>query len=135
VDAVVRTVTGAVGEQTVLLTVDVSTDSGGTVSNVDGAAQLSGTVFCSEPTQAYVHGRVTQKSGRDVASGFFYTSFVCNGLTPWSVTVVPDQGRFVSGRARVQTTVDAYDFETGTYVTTVQEEVIISLRNEPSRNP
>ncbi|HYO58427.1 hypothetical protein [Archangium sp.] len=109
------------------LMVDVEIDPTGTVSNVDGAATISGTVFCSRPTDASIYGRVTQKAGRDIASGFFYTSFPCNGLTAWSTIVIPDNRRFSSGAARVQVTADAYDPETDTFASD-QEMAIIQLR-------
>ncbi len=113
------------------LMVDVEIDPTGTVSSVDGAANISGTVFCSQPSTAYLYGRVTQKSGRNVASGYFYTTIECNGLTPFTATVIPDNLRFSNGPARVTVTADVYDPETGFFATD-NEMTIIDLRR--SRN-
>jgi hypothetical protein len=113
------------------LMVDVEIDPTGTVSSVDGAATISGTVFCSQPSTAYLYGRVTQKSGRNVASGFFYTNVPCDGLTAWTATVIPDNLRFSNGPARVQVTAEVYDPEAGFFATD-QEMVIVDLRR--SRN-
>jgi len=113
------------------LMVDVEIDPTGTVSSVDGAATISGTVFCSQPATASIYGRVTQKSGRNVASGYYYTTVRCNGLTTWTATVIPDNLRFSNGPARVQATADVYDPETGFFAVD-QEMAIIDLRR--SRN-
>ena len=113
------------------LMVDVEIDPTGTVSSVDGAATISGTVFCSQPSTAYLYGRVTQKSGRNVASGFFYTNVPCDGLTAWTATVIPDNLRFSNGPARVQVSAEVYDPEAGFFATD-QEMVIVDLRR--SRN-
>ena len=113
------------------LMVDVEIDPMGTVSSVDGAATISGTVFCSQPATASIYGRVTQKSGRNVASGYYYTTVPCNGLTTWTATVIPDNLRFSNGPARVQATADVYDPETGFFAVD-QEMAIIDLRR--SRN-
>jgi hypothetical protein len=109
------------------LMVDVEIDPMGTVSSVDGAATISGTVFCSQPATASIYGRVTQKSGRNVASGYYYTTVPCNGLTTWTATVIPDNLRFSNGPARVQATADVYDPETGFFAVD-QEMAIIDLR-------
>jgi hypothetical protein len=109
------------------LMVDVEIDPTGTVSNVDGAATISGTVFCSQPSTASIYGRVTQKSGRNVASGYFFTSVPCDGLTVWTATVIPDNIRFSNGQARVTVTADVYDPETGFFATD-NEMAIIDLR-------
>jgi hypothetical protein len=124
-----HTITGApdASAQIVPLVVDVSVNPEGGASTIDGAALISGTLFCSQPVQASVYGRVSQKVGRELASGFFYSSFICNGLTPWHVTVVPDNRPFVSGQARVQATGDAYNPDTGAFASD-STEAIIRLR-------
>jgi hypothetical protein len=116
-------------QDTVPLDVNLMISPEGTVSVVDGAVTVSGTLFCTQPVFADVYGQVTQKQGRNVISGFFSTSFLCNGLTPWTATTNFSTGRFVSGRVRVLATGSGYDPETGAFDYD-QEEEIVRLRND-----
>ncbi len=110
------------------LEVDLEVAQEATVSVVDGAVTVSGTLFCSQPVLADVSGEVTQKHGRDVISGFFFTSFPCDGLTQWTATTTFTSGRFVSGRARVRAT--ASGFIPGTDIFDFDEDVeIVRLRS------
>jgi hypothetical protein len=106
------------------LVVDVEVAEEATVSVVDGAVTVSGTLFCSQPVFADVSGEVTQKHGRDVISGFFFTSFLCNGLTPWTATTAFTSGRFVSGRARVLARAFGSDPETGAFAFDEDVEIV-----------
>jgi hypothetical protein len=118
--------------------VDLTLNPDGSVSNVDGSATVSGTVFCSEPALVDVSGRLAQKFGRSVVSGYFYTQVQCNGLTPFTADVISYDGRFVGGRARLTATAYSYSYdpETGAYeYVEDSDEVIIRLRNEPTGTP
>jgi hypothetical protein len=81
------------------LEVGLTIDPEGNVIPSTGVATISGTVTCSRPAFVEVSGSVEQRSGR--VSGFFFTSFNCDGVTPWAAEAVPDNGRFKPGRAEV----------------------------------
>lgn len=83
------------------LEVGLTIDPEGTVIPSTGVATISGTVTCSRPAFVEVNGSVEQRRGSGLASGFFFASFGCDGVTPWAAEAVPDNGRFTPGRAEV----------------------------------
>lgn len=127
--SVSQSVTGTleVAPQFVPLVVDVSVDPEGGASTIDGAALISGALWCSKPAQAYIYGQVSQKSGSTVTVAYFWTDFICNGFTPWSVTAIPSERPFVKGLARVQVTGNAYDTSTNEYASD-ETQAIVRLR-------
>lgn len=81
----------------------------GSVDAKTGVATISGTVSCSEPVSGFVQGTVRQRIGRTLYTGGFFTFFDCDGVTPWQVQVVADNGLFAGGQAQVSATALAFD--------------------------
>jgi hypothetical protein len=81
----------------------------GSVNASTGEATISGTVTCSEPVSGTLDGSVQQRIGRALLRGFFFTFFECDGVTPWQVQVVADNGLFVGGRVQVSASAFAFD--------------------------
>jgi hypothetical protein len=81
----------------------------GSVDAKTGVATIRGTVSCSEPVSGFVQGTVQQRIGRTLYTGGFFTFFDCDGVTPWQVQVVADNGLFAGGQAQVSATALAFD--------------------------
>lgn len=85
--------------------IDVTVDPTASV-NRSGVVHLTGTVTCtSDDPQALLYevdGEVTQKVGRFLIRGYFYTELFipCDGVTQqWSADVAGDNGVFAGGKA------------------------------------
>jgi hypothetical protein len=75
----------------------------------------------------FIFGDLQQKAGRVVIRGFFGTFFACDGETPWSATVISENGRFVGGHAQSSVFAFAFDPETDEFVE-AQASMTIQLR-------
>jgi len=64
-----------------------------------GAARLTGTVSCSGGDFVQLDSQLSQTVGRFVIRGFGFQSLSCTGTQPWSVTILPDNGKFAGGKA------------------------------------
>ena len=80
-----------------LLMIDLNTNNFGSVEVSTGVATISGTLWCSDPSNAQVFGVLTQQRRTEV-SGTFSTAFQCDGETPWTATV---SDSFLPGPAKV----------------------------------
>ena len=88
-----------------------------------GRVAVKGTVTCSKTTSGVgVGAYVRQVAGRtDTIRGEGYRTIRCVAGTkvPFSVTVTPDEGKFVGGKALVQAeaskVVESFNEETGVY--------------------
>jgi hypothetical protein len=84
--------------------VEVSVNPTGNVNPKSGVVTISGTVLCSEDSDVFVHGDVSQRAGRVIIKGSFDESVFCTGgeePTPWSATFEGQNAIFVAGRASV----------------------------------
>jgi hypothetical protein len=89
------------------LELGLTIDPVGSILPSKGVATISGTVTCSEPAFVEVQGRMQQRVGRLLITGFFFTFVECTPpATAWSATVEGENGLFVAGRAQV----DAFAF-------------------------
>jgi hypothetical protein len=87
-------------------TVDVTLDPMGRVDLQTGVASLTGTYTCSNADVIHLFGEARQEVARFVVVGGF--SFDADGtcddsVHPWSVTVVPQSGKFAGGKAMTVT--------------------------------
>jgi hypothetical protein len=84
--------------------VSLTVNPTGTFDSQSGSATISGTVTCTGVADfAAINGSLTQTVGRFTISGFFFTSFTCDGTTQtWTATVTSSNGRFGGGHATVQ---------------------------------
>jgi hypothetical protein len=65
-----------------------------------GVVTLSGTATCGLYSNVTMYGQLQQPVGRTtLLQGYFSASFPCSGITPWSVTVAANNGRFAGGPA------------------------------------
>ena len=81
------------------LTIDLNINNSGSVEVPTGVATISGTLTCSQPSNAQVFGALTQQGSRRI--GTFSAIFQCNGgysKTPWTATV---SASFLPGPATV----------------------------------
>jgi hypothetical protein len=85
-----------------LLEIGLTVDPTGTVNPRTGVATVSGTVTCSSPTDVSIDGRLRQRVGRILISGFFFTSVACDGSAAWSATATGENGVFGPGEATVE---------------------------------
>jgi hypothetical protein len=89
------------------LELGLTIDPTGSVVPSKGVVAISGTVTCSEPALVEVQGRMQQRIGRLLITGFFFTFVECTPpATAWSATVEGENGLFVAGQAQV----DAFAF-------------------------
>jgi uncharacterized protein DUF6299 len=86
--------------------VSLTVDPVGTFDPKSGNATVSGTVTCTGVADfSGINGDLTQTVGRFTISGFFFSSFVCDGTTQsWTATVTSSNGRFGGGQATVRAT-------------------------------
>ena len=104
-------------------TFDLQLDRKGSVEPSTGAATVKGTAICSQPSFVTAQGSLQQEKAGTVVDAFFYTSFFCDGTTPWSVQVsyTPRlfRGRssalFTGGRADATAFANAYSPSEGEY--------------------
>jgi uncharacterized protein DUF6299 len=86
--------------------VSLTVDPVGTFDPKSGNATVSGTVTCTGVADfTGISGDLTQTVGRFTISGFFFSSFACDGTTQsWTATVTSSNGRFGGGQATVRAT-------------------------------
>jgi hypothetical protein len=109
----------------------------GTVASSTGAVTLSGSVTCSEPAYVTLSGQVKQLRGGSPVFGYWNAFVPCDGVTPWTATVMSTpslfRGRaaalFGAGKANVGATAFAYDFESGEY-RQLNLSTIVTLRGK-----
>jgi hypothetical protein len=85
------------------LDVTVTIDQVGKLNLATGAVPVSGTLTCSR--SAFVEGGVSVErrvGGNLVTGSVDFPSSSCDGVTPWEVEVVADNGRFLPGPAKVR---------------------------------
>ena len=101
--------------------------STGTASRITGAATVSGTVTCNQPTSLSVLGTLSQRVNRSsVATGSFYSEVACTTTpTRWQATITPGNGiPFNPGSAQLDATASAYDQQYGQQVTMTETAVV-----------
>jgi hypothetical protein len=54
-------------------------------------------------------GFIEQRIGRALLRGFFFIFMECDGVTPWQVQTVADNGLFTAGRVQVLVNALAFD--------------------------
>ena len=108
------------------LTVTETLKATGTVTRT-GSAIVRGTVTCSKATFAAIGATVVQTRKNVQTEGITPVTVSC-GPTPtaWSATVTPTAGKFVVGRASLDTTVQATDPETA-HLTVIRASRTIML--------
>ena len=83
-------------------TIDVTVNPVGEFDARTGSATITGTVTCTgEALFSYLDVEVRQAVGRmSTVTGYATVDITCDGTTyPWSVEVLPVNGKFVGGRA------------------------------------
>ncbi len=90
------------------LVFDLSLNATGSVKPSTGIATVSGTVTCSKRAFVQLSGQLEQRAGRVFIRGFFGDTFECDGVTPWTVSLSGENGRFAGGKATF--TADAFAF-------------------------
>ena len=91
-----------------------------------GSATVGGTATCigQNVEFASVEGNLSQKAGRVIIRGFFFTEIVCDGEThSWTAEVQPENGLFKGGNASLQAfgfACDAFQCGESTLETTVK---------------
>ena len=93
----------------VSLNLALTINPSGSVDAKTGLATISGTVSCAEPASGFLDGRVQQRIGRTLITGFFFTEFECDGVTPWQVQVSAENGLFTGGQVQVSVAAVASD--------------------------
>jgi len=89
----------------------------GTVRPSTGLVTVSGTLTCSQSATIRIEGTISQRAGRTIVTGTFFTTFTCNGTTSWSASTTGENGRFVGGKAHVVASV------TGDFPLTTEQAV------------
>jgi hypothetical protein len=110
----------------------------GSVDPSTGAATITGSVSCTQPSFVTIFGQLKQTHGGTPVTGFFSAFVPCNGTTPWSATVQTTvtlfHGRsaalFTGGKADVSATASAFDFDDGVFIQR-NLAVTITLRGKP----
>jgi hypothetical protein len=93
----------------VSLNLALTINSSGSVNAKTGEATISGTVSCAEPASGILDGFIRQRIGKAILTGFFFTFFECDGVTPWQVQVRADNGLFTGGQVQVDVAALAFD--------------------------
>jgi hypothetical protein len=93
----------------VSLNLALTINPSGSVNAKTGEATIRGTVSCAEPASGIMDGSVQQRIGRTLITGFFFTEFECDGVTPWQVQVRADNGLFTGGQVQVSVAALAFD--------------------------
>lgn len=110
-------------------TVDITVNRFAGFNSSTGSATVSGTATCTgEPDFVAVETSLSQSVGRFTIHGIGFSDVVCDGTPrPWSVEVLPDNGKFAGGKAASVTFAIACGrFECGTDF----EERIVQLRGK-----
>lgn len=100
-----------VGPQPPPLEVELQVDTIGTVAPRDGNVTITGNVTCSAPSNVELFAQMEQRSGRVIISGFGFDFFECDGETPFTLTIVGENGLFTAGKA--QLFAEAFAFSEG----------------------
>ena len=77
----------------------------GSFTSKTGSATIRGTATCTGQGVEFasIDGEVSQRAGRAIIRGWFFTELVCDGEThPWSAEVSGDNGLFKGGSATVR---------------------------------
>lgn len=84
--------------------ISITVDPRGTFNSRNGKATVSGTATCSGEGIEFssLDGQLSQRAGRVIIRGFFFTELVCDGaMHPWTAEVTADNGLFKGGNATV----------------------------------
>ena len=84
---------------------EFSIDPVGMVRSSTGLVTVSGTLTCSQSATIRIEGTISQRAGRTIVTGTFFTTFTCSGTTSWSASTTGENGRFVGGKAQVDASV------------------------------
>jgi len=77
--------------------------TGATLDQRTFRLEITGTVTCSEPGEVFLNTDVQQPAGRTKSVfGYGWTQIQCDGEEEFTITVLPNQGRFTPGRAIVR---------------------------------
>ena len=114
------------------LSIDVSLFRFGSLSLTSGAAEVTGSVSCSQPALAVITGQLVQRHGNTALSGHFSAVIFCDGTSSWQASVFVPPAMFrgraaallVAGPATVAANAFAFDFETGEFV---QRNLIVDI--------
>lgn len=85
--------------------IDITVDKTGRFDPKTGNATVSGTSTCTGDGVEFasLDGNLSQRAGRVIIRGFFFTELVCDGAThPWVAEVQADNGLFKGGNATLQ---------------------------------
>jgi hypothetical protein len=85
-------------------------NSAGSVRSSTGEVTISGTLDCSTSASAFVSVDIQQRKGRSIIQGNGFTDLLCEGETPWSLTLTGFNGLFTAGKVQVQAFVQACTF-------------------------
>lgn len=84
--------------------INITIDPTGKFDSRTGTATISGTVTCigENVDFASLDGQMSQRAGRVIIHGYFFSDLVCDGDThPWSAEVSGENGLFKGGNATV----------------------------------
>lgn len=79
--------------------IDLFIDPVGSVTPKSGEVVLRGTLVCSGPAEVELSASLQQRAGRATISGFGFDFVACDGETPWSLTIIGENGLFAGGNA------------------------------------
>jgi hypothetical protein len=85
--------------------IDITVDPTGKFDSRTGNVTITGTSTCTGEGVDFssLDGEITQRAGRVIIRGWFFTELVCDGDThPWSADVTADNGLFKGGNANVR---------------------------------
>lgn len=85
--------------------IEMTANRTGTFDPQTGSATVGGTVTCigQGVEFASIEGNLSQKAGRAIIRGFFFTEFACDGQPhSWTAEVPADNGLFKGGNATLQ---------------------------------
>jgi hypothetical protein len=97
------------------LRVSVTLDASDDVDQKTGVATVHGTLACSRAALVYLSGNMQQPVGRVniITGAYSINALSCSGMTTWSATVTPSNGKFAGGKATATANVSASDKATG----------------------
>lgn len=90
--------------------ISLSINPTGSVQPSTGLVTLSGTLACSENANAFIFIDAEQRKGRSLFQGSGFVDIVCDGETPWSLTVEGFNGLFTAGKLQVHAFAEACTF-------------------------
>jgi hypothetical protein len=86
----------------------VTIDPTGSVSR-SGVALIHGTLSCSREASIDLFGSLRERVGKRTTLGYFRQTIDCNGVTPWSATVVGETGSYKAGGAQATAAATFFD--------------------------